>query len=392
MNIQGAERLKELPVYLFDDLDNQKAAEEAKGVKVIDLGVGDPDRPTPKYIIDALKQAVDNDRNHHYPSYKGMPEYRKAVAHWYKNNFKVELNPDSEVLSCIGSKRGVADLPMALCNPGDVVLIPDPCYTAYIPGIVMCGAEVYYMPLLEENGFLPDLEAIPEDIRQRAKLMLLNFPGNPTAALAPLSYFDKVVAFAKENNIIVSHDCPYSEAAYDGKRQPSFLEAEGAKDVGIEFHSMSKVFNMSGWRCAHAVGNAEVLGYLGKVRSNVDMGVFPPIQHAAIAALTGTMDFTREMCQIYQKRRDVLCDGLDRLGWNVTRPTGTFFIWTKVPQPGVSSGDFAKEVLLKSGVLITPGSGFGKHGEGYIRIALTVEEDVYTEVVDRIEKAGFVYK
>jgi LL-diaminopimelate aminotransferase len=392
MNIQGAERLKELPIYLFDDLDNQKAEEEAKGVKVIDLGVGDPDRPTPKYIIDALKQAVDNDKNHHYPSYKGMPEYRKAVAHWYKSNFKVELNPDSEVLGCIGSKRGVADLPMALCNQGDVVMIPDPCYTAYIPGILMSGAEVYYMPLLEENGFLPDLEAIPEDIRKRAKLMLLNFPGNPTAALAPLSYFDKVVAFAKENNIVVSHDCPYSEAAYDGQRQPSFLEAEGAKEVGIEFHSLSKVFNMSGWRCAHAVGNAEVLGYLGKVRSNVDMGVFPPIQHAAIAALTGTMDFTREMCKTYQKRRDVLCAGLDRLGWNVTKPSGTFFIWTKVPQQGISSGDFAKDVLLKAGVLITPGTGFGKHGEGFIRIALTVEEDVYAEVVDRIEKAGFVYK
>ncbi len=392
MNIQGAERLKKLPVYLFDDLDNQKAAEEAKGIKVIDLGVGDPDRPTPGYIINALKQAVDDDRNHHYPSYKGLPEYRRAVAHWYKTNFNVELNPENEVLSLIGSKRGVADLPMALCNPDDVVLLPDPCYTAYIPGIVMCGAEVHFMPLLEENDFLPDLDAVPADIRRRAKLMVLNFPGNPTAAIAPSTFFEKVVAFARENEIVVAHDAPYSEAIFDGNRQPSFLESPGAKEVGIEVHSVSKVFNMPGWRCAHAVGNSQVLSYLGKVRSNVDMGVFRPIQHAAIAALTGTMDFPREMSRIYQRRRDVLCDGLDRLGWNVRRPPATFFVWTRVPQPGISSGDFAKEVLLKAGVLITPGTGFGQHGEGYVRIALTVEEDVYSEVIVRLERAGFVYK
>ncbi|MBN2325772.1 MAG: LL-diaminopimelate aminotransferase [Candidatus Omnitrophica bacterium] len=392
MNIQGAERLKKLPVYLFDDLDAQKEAEEAKGVKVIDLGVGDPDRPTPDYIIQAMKQAVDDDRNHHYPSFKGMPEYRQAVAHWYKTNFNVDIDANSEVLGLIGSKRGVADLPMALCNPGDVVLIPDPCYTAYIPGIVLCGAEVHYMPLLEENDFLPDLDAIPEDIRKRAKLMLLNFPGNPTAALGPLSFFEKVVPFAKENEIVVCHDAPYSEAIFDGNRQPSFLETPGAKDVGIEVHSVSKVFNMPGWRCAHAVGNAQVLSYLGKVRSNVDMGVFRPIQFAAIAALTGTMDFTRNMAMTYQRRRDILCEGLNRLGWNVRKPPATFFVWTKVPQEGISSGDFAKDVLKKAGIVITPGIGFGQHGEGYVRIALTVEEEVYPEVIDRLEKAGFVYK
>ncbi len=391
MKIQAAKRLSKLPLYLFDDLDNQKAEEEAKGVDVIDLGVGDPDRPTPKYIVDALKQAVDDDRNHHYPSFKGTPGYRKAVAHWYKTNFGVEIDPDTEVLSCIGSKRGVADLPMALCDPGDVVLIPDPCYTAYIPGIVLCGAEVHYMPLLEENEFLPDLDAIPEDIRQRAKLMLLNFPGNPTAAIGPLSFFEKVVKFANDHDIVICHDAPYSEAIYDGNRQPSFLETPGAKEVGIEFHSLSKVFNMSGWRCAHAVGNATVLSLLGKVRSNVDMGVFQPIQEAAIAALTGTMDFTRDVCKSYQGRRDVLVEGLNRLGWNVRKPLATFFLWTKVPEPGVSSADFASRVLKESGVLITPGNGFGQCGEGYIRIALTVDEDVMKQVIERLEKAGFVY-
>lgn len=391
MNIQGADRLKHLPVYLFDDLDAQKAAEQAKGVDVIDLGVGDPDRPTPQYIVDALKRAVDDPRNHHYPSYKGLPEYRRAVAHWYRQQYGVEADPNTEVLASIGSKSGVAALPMALCNPGDVVLIPDPCYVAYIPGIIMAGAEVRYMPLLEKNGFLPDLDAIPAEDRKRAKLMLLNFPGNPTAALAPLPFFEKVVAFAKENEIVVCHDAPYSEAVFDGNRQPSFLEARGAKDVGIEFHSMSKVFNMSGWRCAHAVGNAKVISHLGKVKSNTDMGVFHPIQHAAIAALTGSMDFAREMARIYQRRRDILCDGLNELGWNVLKPPATFFVWTPVPEKGTPSIEFASKVLNKAGVLITPGRGFGEHGEGYIRIALTVEEDVCRTVVERIRGAGLVY-
>lgn len=391
MNIQGADRLSKLPVYLFDDLDAQKEAEEAKGVKVIDLGVGDPDRPTPNYIVDALKQAVDDDKNHHYPSFKGLPAYRKAVAFWYKSNFQVDLDPNSEVLLCIGSKRGVADLPMALCNPGDVVLLPNPCYTAYIPGVIMAGAEVHFMPLLEQNDFLPDLDAVPSDIRKKTKLMILNFPGNPTAAIAPISFFEKVVAYAKENEIVVAHDAPYSEAVFDGNRQPSFLETPGAKDIGIEFHSMSKVFNMSGWRCAHVVGNAKVLSYLGKIRSNADMGVFEPIQHAAIAALTGSMDFTREMASVYQRRRDVLVEGLNSLGWRVRKNPATFFIWTPVPEPGIGSIEFAKKVLQKAGVLITPGRGFGEFGEGYIRIALTVEEPVCREVIERIRSAGFVY-
>ncbi|RJP24304.1 MAG: aminotransferase class I/II-fold pyridoxal phosphate-dependent enzyme [Candidatus Omnitrophota bacterium] len=389
--MQPADRLSKLPVYLFDALDAQKAAEEAKGVHVIDLGVGDPDRPTPKYIIDMLKQAVDNPKNHHYPSFKGLPEYRRAVAYWYKTNFNVELDPDREIMSCIGSKGGVSALPFALINLGDVVLVPDPCYTAYIPGIVMAGGEVHFMPLLEENEFLPDLAAIPADICERAKLMLLNYPGNPTAALGPLSFFEKVVSFANQHNIVICHDAPYSEAVFDGQRQPSFLETPGAKEVGIEFHSLSKVFNMSGWRIAHACGNADVISYLSKVKSNVDMGIFQPIQHAGIAALTGTMDFTREMCRIYQRRRDVLIEGLNKLGWNVRKNPATFFIWTRVPEPGISSTDFAAKVLKQAGVLITPGRGFGEYGEGYIRIALTVEEDVCRAVVERIQKAGLVY-
>lgn len=392
MEIKGADRLTLIPdEYLFNALDTAKKKKEAEGVKVISLTVGDPDRPVPNYIINALKQASDNPANLHYPDYDGLPVFRNAVAYWYKKNFNVELDPNGEVLSCIGSKRAVADLSLAFVNPGEVVLMPNPCYTAYIPGVSLAGGEVYFMPVVEENNFLPELDKIPEDICKRAKLMLLNFPGNPTAALAPLSYFEKVVAFAKKHDIIVAHDCPYSEAIYDGERQPSFLEAAGAKDIGIEFHSTSKVFNMSGWRCAYAVGNRSVLKYLGKMRSNVDMGIFEPIQHAAVAALTGSMDFTRETSNMYKERRDVLCEGLNRLGWNVRIPKGTFFIWTKVPVKGVSSADFVVQLMEKAGVQITPGTGFGKLGEGYIRIALTRDTEVMREVVSRIEKAGFVY-
>ena len=391
MKIQSASRIESFPVYLFDALDAAKAEQEAKGVDVINLSVGDPDRPTPKYIIDAMKQAVDDPANHHYPSFKGLPAFRQAVAHWYEQNRNVKLDPETEVLSCIGSKRGVNDLPLALVDPGDIVLVPDPCYAAYLPGIIAAGGEIYHMPLLEENNFLPDLEAIPAEICQRAKMMLLNFPGNPTAALGPLSFFERVVAFAKKHEIVVAHDAPYSEAVFDGERQPSFLEAEGAMEVGVEFNSMSKLFNMSGWRAAFAVGNADVIGLLGKIRSNLDMGIFQPIQHACVAALTGSMEFPQQMTQVYQRRRDLLIDGLANLGWAPHKPPATFFIWTPVPVPEESSGDFADRVLKEAGVLITPGRGFGQHGEGYIRIALTVEEEDIAQVLERLDKAGFRY-
>lgn len=390
MKIETADRLRHFPVYLFDDLDNQKAAAQAKGIDVIDLGVGDPDRPTPDYIIDVLCEKARDDRHHHYPSYKGLPEYRKAVAHWYKQRFGVDLDPNSEVLGLIGSKIGVALLPMALCNPGDLVLIPNPCYTAYRPGITMAGAEIAELPLLEKNGFLPDLSAIPSDVARKAKLMLLNHPGNPTAALATPKFFSDVVKFANDHNIAISHDAPYSEATFDGEVALSFLETPGAKEVGVEFHSCSKVFNMPGWRCAYASGNGEILAALGKVRSNIDMGQFEPVQLAAAAALTGPMDHPRKMARMYQERRDALCAGLDELGWKVIWPKATFFVWTRVPTD-MKSGDFAKELLAKAGVLISPGTGFGALGEGYIRIALTVEVDRLKEAVQRIKDAGFVY-
>lgn len=390
MKIEPAERLNHLPVYLFDDLDNQKAAAIAKGIDVIDLGVGDPDRPTPSYIIDVLCEKARDDRYHHYPSFKGLPEYRQAVAGWYKRRFGVDLDPNSEVLSLIGSKIGVALLPSALCNPGDAVLIPNPCYTAYRPGITLAGATIHEMPLHEKKGFLPDLSEIPTEVARKAKLMLLNHPGNPTAALATPEFFADVVAFANEYNIAVSHDAPYSEASYDGVNVLSFLQTPGAKEVGVEFHSCSKVFNMPGWRCAYCSGNSTIISALGKVRSNIDMGQFEPVQLAAAAALNGPMDHPREMARIYQARRDALCGGLDELGWKTIWPKATFFVWTRIPCD-TKSGEFAKALLEKAGVLVSPGSAFGSMGEGYIRIALTVEVDRIKQAVERIKKAGFVY-
>lgn len=390
MKIQPAERLSHLPVYLFDDLDNQKAAAAARGIDVIDLGVGDPDRPTPDYIIDVLCKEVRDDRHHHYPSYKGLPEYRQAVANWYKKRFGVDLDPNSEVLSLIGSKIGVALLPFALCNPGDIVLIPNPCYTAYRPGITLAGAAIAEMPLLEKNGFLPDFSAIPSDVAKKAKLMLLNHPGNPTAALATKEFFAAAVDFANQHGIAVSHDAPYSEATFDGEVALSFLQTPGAKEVGVEFHSCSKVFNMPGWRTAYCSGNRDIVAALGKVRSNIDMGQFEPVQLAAAAALNGPMDHPQKMARMYQERRDVLCGGLDNLGWKVIWPKATFFVWTRVPTDA-KSGDFARDLLNKAGVLVSPGTGFGTLGEGYIRIALTVEVDRLKQAVERIKEAGFVY-
>jgi len=390
MKIESAERLKDFPVYLFDDLDEKKAAAIAKGVDVIDLGVGDPDHPTPAHVVEALRQSVLDDRHHHYPSYKGLPEYRAAVATWYQNRFGVELDPNSEVLGLIGSKIGVALLPFALCNPGDSVLTPDPCYTAYYPGITLAGAKIEKMACRHENGFLPDLSEIPSEVAKNSKIMLLNHPGNPTAALATREFFSGVVEFANQYGIAIAHDAPYSEATYDGEVALSFLEIPGAKEVGVEFHSCSKVFNMPGWRCAYCSGNVDIVSALGRVRSNIDMGQFEPVQIAAVAALTGPQDHPKKMAAMYQKRRDILCGGLDGLGWKVLWPKATFFVWTRVPTD-MTSADFAAALLQKAGVLISPGNAFGSEGEGYIRIALTVEADRLKEAVARVKEAGFIY-
>ena len=392
MEIKAAERLNHFPVYLFDKLDADKAEVEAKGMDVISLGQGDPDEGTPPDIVEELCRAAADSKNHHYPSFKGLPQYLQAIAKFYKDNFGVELDPGPEILSLIGSKGAMGRIPLALANPGEVVLCPDPCYPAYIPGIILAVAEMHTMPLLEKNNYLPDLTKIPEKVARRAKLMLLNYPNNPIGAVANPEFFREVVAFAKKYEIIVAHDAPYNMLVFDDEKPLSFLETPGAKDVGVEFHSMSKLFNMTGWRCAFVSGNRHVIAALSKLISNVDMGIFKPIQFAAIKALNNGTAFMDKMNNLYQERRDVIVKGLRSLGWKVDLPKGSFFVWFPVPEKGKESIPFALELLHKTGVLLTPGRGFGEYGEGYLRIALTVSSERLKEVIKRIRNAGYIYK
>lgn len=385
MNTERAERLRRLPPYLFKELDRQKDEVRRKGVDIIDLGVGDPDLPTPPHIIEALKAAADNPANHRYPSYSGMGDFNAAVAEWYKERFGVSLDVDKEVVTLIGSKEGIAHIPLAFVNPGDMTLVASPGYPVYHIGTQFAGGEPYFMDLIKENDFLPDLEAIPDEVRQKAKILFINYPNNPTAAVATRDFFASVVDFADRHGIIVCHDAAYSEMAYDGYRPASFLETDGAKSVGIEFHSLSKTYNMTGWRIGFAVGCREVIDGLGQVKSNIDSGAFQAIQIAGISALRGDQTCVRQMQQTYQERRDVLVDGLHSMGLSVEKPKATFYVWMEVPK-GYGSADFSSRLLSEGGIVTTPGNGFGSAGEGYVRMALTVGKKRMEEVVERIRR------
>jgi LL-diaminopimelate aminotransferase len=385
MVFERANRLKELPPYLFQELDRLKAEVQAKGVDVIDLGVGDPDLPTPSHIVEALREAVKDPSTHRYPSYSGMNDFRDCVARWYERRFGVKLEPSREVITLIGSKEGIAHIPLAFINPGDIVLVPSPAYPVYHAGTVLAGGKSYFMPLTADRNFLPDLDAIPPSVAQQAKMMFINYPNNPTGATAEAEFFEKVVAFAKKYEIIVCHDAAYSEMSFDGYRPMSFLEIKGAKDVGIEFHSLSKTYNMTGWRLGFAVGNAEVIGGLGQVKSNIDSGAFNAVQKAGIVALEGDQSCVREMQRIYQERRDVLIEGLRSVGLSPFVPKATFYVWCPVPE-GTTSTGFAMTLLKEAGIVTTPGNGFGEPGEGYIRMALTVPKERIKEAVERMKK------
>jgi LL-diaminopimelate aminotransferase len=380
-----ADRVKNLPPYLFASIDRMKQDALAKGVDVIDLSIGDPDIPTPKHIVEAMKTAVEKSVHHRYPSYEGMLSFREAVADWYKSRFNVTLDPKTEVLSLIGSKEGIGHIPLAFVNPGDVVLVPSPGYPVYPVGTLFAGGESYIMPIVEGNSFLPDLKAIPGDILERAKLMFLNYPNNPTSAIAPKEFYEEAIALAAKHNIIICHDAAYSEVYYDNERPLSFLEIEGAKEVGIEFHSLSKTYNMTGWRIGFAVGNRDVIAGLGKIKSNLDSGVFQAVQEASIVALKTDDTVLSEIRNTFQERRDVMYAGLTALGMEVTRPKATFYLWAKVPA-GYDSSSFVAHLLEKAGVLGTPGVGFGAPGEGYIRFALTTDVARIREAVERIRK------
>ncbi len=380
-----ADRLKRLPPYLFAEIDRKKREVRARGGDIIDLGIGDPDLPTPPHIIQALQRAAEDPENHRYPSYEGMPAFRQAVADWYAKRFNVRLDPEQEVLTLVGSKEGTAHMPLAFVNPGDLVLVPDPGYPVYAAGTWFAGGEAHWMPLRRENGFLPNLGVIPADQARRAKLMYLNYPNNPTAAVATREFFARVVSFARSHGILVCHDLMYSELKFDGYEPPSFLEIEGAREVGVEFHSLSKTYSMTGWRLGFCVGNAAALAALGKVKTNVDSGVFQAVQYAGVAALTGPQELAEQYRKTYQQRRDVVVRGLRALGWDVDIPKGTFFVWAPVPG-GLDSRSFAARLLEEVSVVVTPGVGFGPSGEGFYRIALTVPEARLAQAMERLKR------
>ncbi len=380
-----ADRLRRLPPYLFAEIDRKKRDVRARGVDVIDLGIGDPDLPTPPHIVRALQAAAAKPEHHRYPSYEGMPAFRQAVARWYGGRFGVALDPETEVLALIGSKEGTAHMPLAFVNPGDVVLVPDPGYPVYSAGAWFAGGECHFMPLRRQNGFLPDLGAIPADVARRAKLMYLNYPNNPTAAVASPAFFTGVVEFARRFNLLVCHDAMYSELHFDGYEPPSFLATDGAKDVGVEFHSLSKTYSMTGWRLGFCVGNRDAVAGLGKIKTNVDSGVFQAVQEAGIAALTGPQDVAEQYRRTYQERRDVAVAGLRKLGWEVDVPKGAFFVWAPVPHRK-DSREFATRLLEEAGVVVTPGVGFGPSGEGFYRIALTLGAERIAEAMERLQK------
>jgi len=379
-----AKRLDNLPPYLFAQIDAMKAQKRAEGVDLIDLGVGDPDLPTPTHIVDALCEAARDPVNHHYPDYLGMLEYRQAVAAWYDKRFGVKLDPKKEILALIGSKEGIAHIPEAFVNPGDYVLVSDPGYPVYKTSTLFAEGKSYPMPLLEKNDFLPDYSTIPKDVLDGAKLMFIGYPNNPTGAVAPMDYFEETVEFARDNDIIVVHDNAYSEISFDGYKAPSFLQAKGAMDVGLETHSLSKTYNMTGWRIGMCAGNANLIEAFGRVKTNIDSGVFDAIQRAAIVALTGPQDSVAQACAIYQERRDALVAGLRSLGFTVTVPKASFYLWLKVPD----SVEFVAKMLNEAGIVVTPGTGFGVSGEGYVRFAITRPVERINEAISLMKKYG----
>ncbi len=381
--MQLARRLDKLPPYLFVDI-NQKIAElRARGEDIISFAIGDPDLPTPAHIIECMCQAAHDPANHRYPETSGLPALRQAIAEWYEKRFGVILNPDKEVLPLIGSKEGIGHIALCFIEPGDIALVPDPGYPPFSMGTILAGGEPYFMPLKEENNFLPDFEAIPEPIASKAKLMWLNYPSNPTGATADIDFFEKAVHFARQHNLAICHDAPYTEVSFDGYKPPSFMQASGAKEVGVEFHSLSKTYHMTGWRIGMVVGNAEMVDALFRVKSNLDSGIPQAIQQAAIEALRGPRDCIAEHNAILQRRRDKLIKTLAEIGLKARIPKATFYIWAKVPQ-GYTSIDFTKKLLDEAGIAVTPGIGYGKEGEGYIRFSLTLADDRLEEGVNRL--------
>ncbi|MDF2571356.1 MAG: dapL 1 [Sporomusa sp.] len=380
-----SERMQALTSAIFTQVDDMRKTEIAAGKDVITLSIGSPDMAPAPHIVEALKDSVDCCFNYGYTLSKGVPDLLSAIAGWYNTKFGVKLNPETEIHSLIGSQDGLAHISLCLINPGDVVLIPDPGYPIFSAGPLIAGAELYKMPLTPENNYLPDLAAIDETILKRAKIMILNYPNNPLAATAPRSFLEQVVAFAKRYNILVCYDFAYSDLVFDDYRPDSFLSIPGAKDIAIEFNSLSKTYNMAGCRVGYVVGNAHIISLLGRLKSNFDYGIFYPLQQAAIAALTGSQNCVAETAAAYQRRRDIIVDGFSEIGWVADRPKASMYVWAPVPTKQ-SSYDFTVSLLKNTGVAVIPGSAFGACGEGYVRIALVQPEQRLSEAVSRIRK------
>jgi LL-diaminopimelate aminotransferase len=381
----GAQRLSLIPPYLFAEIDRKVQEKKRAGVDVISLGIGDPDLATPKRIVSVLQEAAADPANHRYPSYFGLAELREAIANWYRERFNVALHPGTEILPTLGSKDGISHVPLALVDPGDVVLAPDPGYTVYVTGAVMAGAEPYIMPLKAENHWLPDLDAIPDAVAERARLMWLNYPNNPTAAVADREFLERAVEFCRRHAIVLCHDAPYSEIAFDGYRPLSLFEIEGATQVGLEFHSLSKTYNMTGWRIGWVCGRPDLVSLIGQLKTNIDSGIFQAVQWAAIEALNGGEAETFAACEVYARRHRMVAETLNSLGWSIKPPRATFYVWAPVP-PGYDSIRFAGHVLDQVGVNITPGVGFGTYGEGFFRLSVTAPDARLAEAMARLRQ------
>ncbi|MBE0481499.1 MAG: LL-diaminopimelate aminotransferase [Dehalococcoidia bacterium] len=380
-----ARRIEKLPSYLFVEISRKIAEKRAQGEDVISLAIGDPDIPTPAHIIETLCEAAHNPDNHRYPETDGLPQLRKAVSGWYERRFGITFDPDREVLPLIGSKEGIGHIALCLVDPGDLALVTDPGYPVYSMGTLFAGGECYSLPLLEENEFLPDLDAVPSGVAKKAKVLWINYPNNPTSATADSDFFDRVVAFAGKHEIAVCHDAPYTEVAFDGYRPRSFMQARGARDVGVEFHSLSKSYNMTGWRIGMVVGSPVLVDALARVKSNLDSGIPQAIQHAGVAALQGNQDCISEHNSIYERRRDLIMDTIKKIGLTASPPRASLYVWARVPK-GYTSAGYCSKLLDEAAVIVTPGSGYGKYGEGYIRISLTTPDERLEEGLARMKR------
>lgn len=383
-----AKRLERLPPYLFAELNAIKMKKRREGIDIIDLGMGNPDNPTPKFIVDKLKQAIDDPKTHRYSSSKGIPGILKAISRKYKRDFNVEINPETEAVACIGSKEGLSHLCLAVLDQSDVVLVPNPSYPIHIYGVTSAGANVISIPLSEENNFVPDISLIKRDMWPKPKMLILNFPSNPTTAVVDIEYLKEVVAYAKKTDLIIVHDMAYSDIVFDDTKVPSILQVPDAKDIAVEFFTMSKSYNMAGWRVGFCVGNKEICAALAKLKSFYDYGMFTPVQVAAIAALDSPPEVTKQIAEVYKKRRDVLVEGLNDIGWNIKPPKASMFVWAPIPEKFKTMGsiEFSKMLIDKAEVVTSPGAAFGQHGEGYLRISMVENEQRIKQAVKNIKK------